>query len=55
LQAVVYHEVGHWRDPVVWLPFLVIPVMLLVLYGNWRVTFRFAGSNVELVDYQDYH
>nr|WP_133512015.1 type II toxin-antitoxin system RelE/ParE family toxin [Candidatus Thiosymbion oneisti] len=23
--------------------------------GNWRVTFRFAGSNVELVDYQDYH
>jgi toxin HigB-1 len=23
--------------------------------GNWRVTFRFAGSNVELVDYLDYH
>jgi len=23
--------------------------------GNWRVTFRFAGVNVELVDYQDYH
>lgn len=23
--------------------------------GNWRVTFRFAGANVELVDYQDYH
>ena len=23
--------------------------------GNWRVTFRFAGSDVELVDYQDYH
>lgn len=23
--------------------------------GNWRVTFRFVGSNVELVDYQDYH
>ncbi|MCL2656292.1 MAG: type II toxin-antitoxin system RelE/ParE family toxin [Betaproteobacteria bacterium] len=23
--------------------------------GNWRVTFRFAGTDVELVDYQDYH
>ena len=23
--------------------------------GNWRVTFRFAESDVELVDYQDYH
>ena len=23
--------------------------------GNWRVTFRFLGSDVELVDYQDYH
>jgi proteic killer suppression protein len=23
--------------------------------GNWRVTFRFAGANVELVDYLDYH
>ncbi len=23
--------------------------------GNWRVTFRFADSDVELVDYQDYH
>lgn len=23
--------------------------------GNWRVTFRFAGGDVELVDYQDYH
>ena len=23
--------------------------------GNWRVTFRFVGENVELVDYQDYH
>jgi proteic killer suppression protein len=22
---------------------------------NWRVTFRFAGADVELVDYQDYH
>lgn len=23
--------------------------------GNWRVTFRFVGRDVELVDYQDYH
>ncbi len=31
---------GHWS---VW------------VNGNWRVTFRFAGVDVELVDYQDYH
>jgi len=23
--------------------------------GNWRVTFRFARADVELVDYLDYH
>lgn len=23
--------------------------------GNWRVTFRFIGTDTELVDYQDYH
>ena len=23
--------------------------------GNWRVTFRFIGSDVELVNYEDYH
>jgi proteic killer suppression protein len=23
--------------------------------GNWRVTFRFIGTDVKLVDYQDYH
>ncbi len=23
--------------------------------GNWRVTFRFTGTDVEIVDYQDYH
>ena len=23
--------------------------------GNWRLTFRFDGIDVELVDYQDYH
>lgn len=31
---------GHWS---VW------------VNGNWRVTFRFVGNDVELVDYQDYH
>jgi toxin HigB-1 len=31
---------GHWA---IW------------VNGNWRVTFRFVGSDVELVDYQDYH
>jgi proteic killer suppression protein len=31
---------GHWS---IW------------VNGNWRVTFRFIESNVELVDYQDYH
>jgi proteic killer suppression protein len=23
--------------------------------GNWRLTFRFVGEDVELIDYQDYH
>ncbi len=23
--------------------------------GNWRIIFRFAGEDVELVDYLDYH
>jgi toxin HigB-1 len=23
--------------------------------GNWRITFRFVGADIELVDYQDYH
>ena len=31
---------GHWS---VW------------VNGNWRVTFRFVGADVELVDYQDHH
>ena len=31
---------GHWS---VW------------VNGNWRVTFRFVGADVELVDYLDYH
>jgi toxin HigB-1 len=45
LPAFKLHELkgnlaGHWS---IW------------VNGNWRVTFRFAGSDVELVDYQDYH
>lgn len=31
---------GHWS---VW------------VNGNWRVTFRFTETGVELVDYRDYH
>ena len=31
---------GHWS---VW------------VNGNWRITFRFDGADLELVDYQDYH
>ncbi len=31
---------GHWS---IW------------VNGNWRVTFRFTGADVELVDYRDYH
>lgn len=23
--------------------------------GNWRVTFRFAGEDAEVVNYEDYH
>lgn len=23
--------------------------------GNWRVTFKFSGSDVKEVDYEDYH
>ncbi|MBL8296663.1 MAG: type II toxin-antitoxin system RelE/ParE family toxin [Bryobacterales bacterium] len=23
--------------------------------GNWRVTFSFAGSDIDRVDYEDYH
>ena len=31
---------GHWS---IW------------VNGNWRITFRFVESDVELVDYRDYH
>lgn len=27
----------------------------VVVNGNWRITFRFVGVNVELVNYEDYH
>ncbi|QCY15411.1 type II toxin-antitoxin system RelE/ParE family toxin [Pseudomonas sp. MPC6] len=27
----------------------------LSVSGNWRVIFRFSGSDIELVDYLDYH
>lgn len=27
----------------------------LSVSGNWRITFRFSGSDVEDVDYEDYH
>jgi proteic killer suppression protein len=27
----------------------------ITVSGNWRLIFRFIGSDVELVDYLDYH
>ncbi|ACO80329.1 hypothetical protein AvCA_42020 [Azotobacter vinelandii CA] len=27
----------------------------LTVSGNWRMIFRFAGNDIELVDYLDYH
>lgn len=32
--------VGHWA---------------IKVNGNWRLTFRFVGEDVEVVDLQDYH
>ena len=23
--------------------------------GNWRITFKFSGTDAEVVDYEDYH
>ncbi|MGD9585622.1 MAG: type II toxin-antitoxin system RelE/ParE family toxin [Brachymonas sp.] len=40
LHALQGNLAGHWS---VW------------VNGNWRMTFRFEGVNVVLVDYQDYH
>ena len=31
---------GHWS---------------VVVNGNWRLTFRFDGTDAHVVDYQDYH
>jgi len=31
---------GHWS---------------IYVNGNWRITFRFVGADVELVNYLDYH
>ena len=27
----------------------------MTVQANWRLTFRFVGTNVELLDYLDYH
>jgi proteic killer suppression protein len=27
----------------------------ITVNANWRLTFRFVGEDVEIVDYQDYH
>lgn len=27
----------------------------LTINGNWRLIFKFAGTDIELVDYLDYH
>ena len=27
----------------------------VVVQANWRVTFRFSGQDVEIVNYEDYH
>lgn len=27
----------------------------MTVSGNWRLTFRFAGEDVDLLDYVDYH
>ena len=32
-----------------------IGIWLVHVNGNWRVTFRFIGSDIELVNYEDYH
>lgn len=32
-----------------------IGVWAVTVQANWRVTFRFAGQDVEVVNYEDYH
>lgn len=29
--------------------------LVVTVSGNWRVTFRFNGKDVEIVNYEDYH
>ncbi len=39
------HELkGSWRG-----------TWSLTVQANWRITFRFVGGNVEVVNYEDYH
>lgn len=30
-------------------------IWAVTVSANWRVTFRFKGKNVEIVNYEDYH
>lgn len=30
-------------------------IWAVTVQANWRVTFRFEGGNVEMVNYEDYH
>jgi toxin HigB-1 len=30
-------------------------VWSVVVNGNWRITFKFIGTNAELINYEDYH
>lgn len=30
-------------------------IWAVTVQANWRVTFRFAGRDVEIVNYEDYH
>jgi proteic killer suppression protein len=30
-------------------------IWAVTVQANWRVTFRFAGGNAEVVNYEDYH
>ena len=30
-------------------------VWSVTVSGNWRITFRFTGKDIEIVNYEDYH
>jgi len=30
-------------------------VWSITVQANWRITFRFLGDDIELIDYEDYH